>query len=305
MKLKIFSIAFIALTATITAFGKTPLPEPDFVLPVEYTSDKLSNDLTGDEYVTEKGACHNITKAEISVYLPETPIPDEGYPCVLIFPGGGYAFVNIRDAGIRAAEFYTSLGIAAVVVKYRLPNGHWMVPVLDGQQAIRMVRMNAEKWGINPSKTGITGSSAGGHLASMLAAHIADADDTSPHELDHYSSRPDFLILVKAVINESKGGTMSNIQGKNPSTETIKSCNALHYADSTSMPTFIAHCTDDPAAPVNGVIELYCKLKDAGVPVEMHIFNSGRHGLGYIDKKKPMDSWKGLVATWLTAMHVI
>lgn len=304
MKKKI-TILLSAAVASMTAAAGSGLPEPDFVLPIEYTSEISSNGITEKEYTSEKGICYNITEAEIMVFLPETPKPENGYPCIVIFPGGGYANIHIRDAGIRAAEFYTANGLAAVVVKYRLPNGHPSIPVTDGQQAVRMVRMNASRFGINPEMTGITGSSAGGHLAAMLAVHTLNADPDSPHELDHYSSRPDFLILVKAVINDRNTWTLKKILGPDPDEESIEFCNPANHIDSTAMPTFISHCTDDPAAPVDGALEFYDKLKASGVPAEIHIFRTGKHGMGYIDNGKPMDIWKDIAVEWMKNMKII
>lgn len=305
MKRKLALTTTFAVLASMYMSAGNTVPEPDFTLPLEYSGEKYSNGITEAEYTSEKGVCYNISSAEMMVYIPETEKPASGYPCILIFPGGGYSNLHIVDAGIRAAEFYNSIGVAAVVVKYRLPNGNRMVPVTDGQQAMKMVRKNAEAWGLDQTKIGLTGSSAGGHLASMLAVHYVQADPDAANELDRYSSRPDFVILVKAVINRSKGGTMRNIQGENPDEETIRWCNALNYINDALMPTFIAHCTDDPAAPVEGIVQYYSGLHKAGIPVEMHIFNTGRHGLGYIDRGKPMDSWKKTVTLWLEGLGII
>lgn len=279
-------------------------PLPNFVIPVRYSGEKQSNGITEPEYTSDKGICYNTSKAEIMVFMPNTPKPASGYPCILILPGGGYGNIHIRDAGVKAAQFYNSTGLAAVVVKYRLPEGNCMIPITDGQQAMRMVRQHAEDWGLDQNKIGLTGSSAGGHLASMIAVHTINADPDSGDELEHYTTRPDFLILVKAVIDSSNGSTMRNIQGENPSDETIKYCNALNYIDNSLMPTFIAHCSDDPAAPVNGVIKYYNGLRESGVPAEMHIFRTGRHGMGYIDRGKPMDFWKKSVVSWLKGMKI-
>lgn len=266
-----------------------------FILPVEYTCAPGDNGLRGPEEVRKNEVYANVTRAEMKVYLPKSETPTS---CVVIFPGGGYEGVWIGNVGVPGAEFFINNGIAAVVVKYRLPNGHIEVPVLDGQQAIKMVRMNAGKWNIDPEKIGICGSSAGGHLASMLAVHHSPADPSSKNELDHYTSRPDFVILLKAVIYESKGGTMSNSLGPDPSEEKQRYCNALNYVTPALAPTFIAHCYDDPAAPCPGMVEFFLALKKAGVPAEMHIYASGGHGISFWDKGKPMDEWMEALLRW-------
>lgn len=266
-----------------------------FFLPVEYTCDPGDNGLRGPEEVRKNLVYANVTNAEMKVYLPKSEKPSS---CVVIFPGGGYEGVWIGNVGVPGAEFFINHGIAAVVVKYRLPNGHIEVPVLDGQQAIKMVRMNASRWNIDPERIGICGSSAGGHLASMLAVHHSPADPSSPNELDYYTSRPDFVILLKAVIYESKGGTMSNSLGPDPSADKLKYCNALNYVSSDLAPTFIAHCYDDPAAPSPGIIEFFLALRKAGVPAEMHVYGSGGHGISFWNKGKPMDEWMETLLRW-------
>lgn len=266
-------------------------------LPVEYSGDPGSNGITEKEYMKEPGAAYNVQTAEITAYLPDVQHP---VPCIVIFPGGGYNFVSIGNIGTPGARFFTSHGIAAVVVKYRLPNGHRMIPITDGQQAIKMVRKNAEEWNIIPDQIGILGSSAGGHLASMLAVHCAEADSLSNHPLEHYSSRPDFVILVKAAIEESAGPTIRNIRGENPAKETILYCNALNFITDRHAPTFIAHCYDDPAAPCIGTVRYFMKLKELGVPAELHVYNSGQHGLGFKDKGRSMDAWMDAALKWIS-----
>ena len=266
-----------------------------FILPIEYTSDPGSNGLSGPEVLKRNETFGNVTRALMKVYLP---VSEEPTSCVIIFPGGGYDNVCVGNAGTQGARFFIEHGIAVAVVKYRLPNGHIDVPILDGQQAIKMVRKNAGKWNIKPDRIGICGSSAGGHLASMLAVHTSDADISSPAVLDHYSSRPDFVILLKAAINWSKGNTMRNSHGPNPTDETIFYCNALNHIEADHAPTFIAHCYDDPAAPCTGTVNYFLKLRNLNVPAEIHVYDEGRHGLGFWDRNRPMDEWMDALLEW-------
>lgn len=267
-----------------------------FSMPLEYVGDPGSNGIVLPEEKMDNGAYRNVTKAEMTVYLPESSRP---VPCILLFPGGGYDNVQVANAGTKAAEYLTAHGIAAVVVKYRQPNGHRMIPIMDGQQAIRMVRRSASEWNIIPDKIGICGSSAGGHLVSMLAVHTEPARPDSPRELEHYTSRPDFLILLKAAICWSKGNTMRNIHGPEPSEETVFYCNALNHITADHMPTFIAHCYDDPAAPSKYTVQYFLKLQELGIPAELHVYESGGHGIGWSPKNsRPMDSWKDALLKW-------
>ncbi|MEA4937899.1 MAG: alpha/beta hydrolase [Paludibacter sp.] len=266
------------------------------VLPLEYTGTPVSNGLSGAEKVSEDGGISNISVAEMTVLLPQSEKPTS---CVVMFPGGAYQFVNMIQAGFNGAEVLNKAGVAAVVVKYRLPNGNGMIPLEDGTQAIRMVRKMAKEWNIDPAKIGIYGSSAGGHLASMLSVHYQLADLSSPNEWDHYSSKPDFVILAKAVIESSAGATTKNFLGKNPSEEQVKFANSLNYITKDCAPTFIVHSTVDKAAPVQGAVKYYQKLIENGVPAEMHIFAQGGHGgIGFTGKHKPEDEWVNLLLRW-------
>jgi len=207
------------------------------VLPLEYTGTPVPNGMSGAEKILENGGISNISVAEMTVLLPKAEKPTS---CVVMYPGGAYRFVNIIQAGFAGAEIFNKAGIAVVVVKYRLPNGNGMVPMEDGTQAIRMVRKMAKEWNINPDKIGIYGSSAGGHLASMLSVHYKLADPSSPNEWDHYSSKPDFVILVKAVIESSAGATTKIFLGMNPSEEKVKFANSLNYITKECAPTFLS-----------------------------------------------------------------
>lgn len=266
------------------------------VVPLEYTGTPVPNGMSGAEKVSENGGISNISVAEMTVLLPQSEKPTS---CVVMFPGGAYQYVNIIQAGFNGAEIFNKAGVAAVVVKYRLPNGNGMVAMEDGTQAIRMVRKMAKEWNIDPAKIGIYGSSAGGHLASMLSVHYKLADTSSPNEWDHYSSKPDFVILVKAVIESSAGATTKNFLGKNPSEEQVKFANSLNYINKECAPTFLVHSTVDNAAPVQGAVKYYQKLIDNGVPAEMHIFAEGGHGgIGFTGKHKPEDEWVNLLLRW-------
>ena len=266
------------------------------VMPLEYTGTPVPNGLSGAEKVSEDGGISNISVAEMTVLLPQSEKPTS---CVVMFPGGAYQFVNMIQAGFNGAEVFNKAGIAAVVVKYRLPNGNGMVALEDGTQAIRMVRKMAKEWNIDPAKIGIYGSSAGGHLASMLSVHYKLADPSSPNEWDHYSSKPDFVILAKAVVESSAGATTKNFLGKTPSEEQVKFANSLNYITKECAPTFIVHSTVDKAAPVLGAVKYYQKLIENGVPAEMHIFAEGGHGgIGFTGKHKPEDEWVNLLLRW-------
>lgn len=289
--LKIILVGILLFVQTLSAQQVKKI-----VLPLSYGETPIPNGLSGEEKVSKNGAIYNISTAEMTVLLPKSEKPTS---CVIMFPGGGYQFVNIIQAGFDGAEIFNKAGIAAVVVKYRLPNGNGMVPLEDGIQAIRMIRKMAKEWNIAPNKIGIYGSSAGGHLASMLSVHYKTADPESKNEWEHYNSRPDFVILVKAVIESSPGQTIENFVGENPSEEELLYANSLNYITKDCAPTFIVHSTIDKAAPVKGAVDYYLKLLENGIPAEMHIFTDGAHGdIGFTGKHNPEDEWVNLLLRW-------
>jgi len=288
------SLIFLLLLLFIPAINAQQVKK--IVLPLVYAGTPAPNGLSGAEKISESGAISNISVAEMTVLLPESEMPTS---CVVMFPGGAYQFVNMVQAGFNGAEVFNKAGIAAVVVKYRLPNGNGMVALEDGTQAIRMVRKMAKEWNIDPAKIGIYGSSAGGHLASMLSVHYKLPDPASTNEWDHYSSKPDFVILVKAVIESSAGATKKNFVGKNPTEDQLMFANSLNYITKDCAPTFIVHSTVDNAAPVEGAVKYYLKLIENGVPAEIHVFAEGGHGgIGFTGKHKPEDEWVNLLLRW-------
>ena len=141
--------------------------------------------LTAQEYLEiSLGGSIDGSGVQIRVYLPENP----NGGAVIVCPGGGYRYLEMDKEGYAYAPWFNERGIACIVLKYRLPDGKSGIPLIDAEQAIRLVRDYAKEWNINPGKVGIMGSSAGGHVASTLATHFA-AD-----------TRPDFQILLYPVI---------------------------------------------------------------------------------------------------------
>jgi acetyl esterase/lipase len=215
---------------------------------------------------------------------------------VIICPGGGYARLAYDWEGTDIAKLLNAHGIAAFVLKYRLPDSLSssapdQTPLVDAQQAIRLVRAGAEKWNINPAKVGIMGFSAGGHLASTLSTHFDQ------------STRPDFSILIYPVITMDKlnahTGSRKNLLGDHPSEELInKYSNELQITAQTP-PTFILHATDDTTVPVENSLLYYKSLKNNKVPVALHIFPTGGHGFGLALGKGALEKWPNLLIDWM------
>ena len=219
---------------------------------------------------------------------------------VIIVPGGGYSVVVYNGEGISTAKALAEKGIAAFVLKYRLPNDAIMVdkkigPLQDAQQAIKLVRDNAEKWGLDKNKIGIMGFSAGGHLASTAATHFEKAYIENK---ENTSLRPDFQILVYPVISMTSAlthsGSRDNLLGKIPTNEEVDLfSNELQVKANTPI-AYITHTADDTTVDVDNSIQYFEKLKHNKVDVEMHIYPKGGHGFIF---KHP--SWMNPLLDWL------
>jgi acetyl esterase/lipase len=249
----------------------------------------------------------NVSEAEIYIYLPEKEINTGA--AVVICPGGGYWIEAMDHEGYDMAKWLKSKGIAGIVLKYRLPYGHHEIPSCDARQTIRIVRMNAKEWGIDPNKIGIAGSSAGGHLASTVGTVFDKGNKDSSNLLEQVSCRPDFMLLLYPVIsfNESVGhmGSRKNLIGEGNDWKLAKQySNELNVTKETP-PTFLVLADDDKTVIPRNSVDFYLALKENNVPAEMHIFQEGGHGFGMTKKNLPVDQWPELFFSWLKAMKFV
>jgi acetyl esterase/lipase len=226
---------------------------------------------------------------------------------VLVFPGGGYHHLAMTYEGTEVAQWLNGLGIPAFVLRYRLGmTYHHPIELGDAQRAIRYVRAHATEYRIDPHKIGVWGFSAGGHLASSTGTHFDAGKAGSADPIDRESSRPDFMILAYPVITMrdpyAHKGSRTNLLGENPTQAQIDlMSNELHVTKDTP-PTFIFQTTDDPVVPVQNSVEFYLALKKEGVPVEMHLYEHGKHGLGLAKNDPEVSTWPTLLSNWLK-MH--
>lgn len=278
----------------------------DFKLKVWPNGAPDSNGITLPEEIFDGKRVRNVTEAEIYVYLPKMGV-NKG-AAMVICPGGGYGMEAMDHEGYDIAEWLALQGVAGIVLKYRLPNGHDQIPLADAQRAIRIVRQKAAEWGINPGKVGIAGSSAGGHLASTAGTKFDLGKPESTDPIDKYSCRPDFMLLLYPVItfDEQFGhmGSRTNLIGTGNKWELVeKYSNELHVTAQTP-PTFLILSDDDTAVPPRNSIEFYMALKKFNIPAEMHIFRDGGHGFGMNKINKPVDQWPNLFAQWMKAQGI-
>ncbi|HCE55815.1 MAG TPA: alpha/beta hydrolase [Lutibacter sp.] len=283
----------------------------DEIIPV--WSDTIPGALTKNGYqeiaLYKDGIAYNISKVTtptLSVFLPDNDKINSS--AVIICPGGGYAYLSIDKEGFKIARWLNSLGIAAFVLKYRLPSDEIMVdktigPLQDAQEAVRVVRRNANKWKIDLNKIGIIGFSAGGHLAATLSTHYLDILYTT---YDTISARPNFAMLIYPVIsmkNEiSHQGSRDNLLGKTPSDLLIKKFSMNEQVKSLAPVTFMVHAYDDASVSVENSIKYYQALIKHKVPAELHLYEKGGHGFG-LGVKETSQYWTNQAENWLRSRH--
>jgi len=232
-----------------------------------------------------------------------TPAEPNG-TAVVVCPGGGYGGLAMDHEGKQIAEWLIQRGITAFVLKYRLaPHYHEPAPMLDAQRALRTVRANAEEYGIKADRIGIWGFSAGGHLASTAGTHFDDGKSDSEDAIEKASCRPDFLILSYPVITMDEKvthmGSRNNLIGKTPDAAKVEFYSNEKQVTAKTPPTFIFHTSADTAVIPENAILFYSACRKNKVPVELHIYENGPHGVGLAQKDPVLSSWPGRLEAWL------
>jgi acetyl esterase/lipase len=226
---------------------------------------------------------------------------------VIVAPGGSYIGLASNLEGRQVADWFTSRGVTAFVLKYRLGAKYlYPLPLEDAERAVRLVRSSATSYGFLPDRIGFIGFSAGGHLAAatgtLFDAGKADAGDP----VERLSSRPDFLILGYPWLNAMQPSGhyityCSMIKTIPPETcklDEQKYTPSLHVTPQTPT-TFIYSTTDDRTVPISASVDFYNALIAAGVPAELHIFRHGEHGSGMGAGSAALDQWPVLLEQWL------
>lgn len=259
--------------------------------------------------ITEKTRISLVKEPTLEVFLPTKQ--NATGKAVIICPGGGYRVLCYDWEGTDIAKWFNSKGIAAFVLKSRLPLSKSLIvpheaPLQDAQRAIRWVRHHAEEFNVNSNQIGVMGFSAGGHLASTLGVQFDTPNNFKTQPMDTISARPDFTILIYPVVtmkdDYTHKGSQNNLLGKHASEALkIKYSNELHVTENTS-PTFMVHSGDDNAVPVDNSLQLYKALNDRGVNAEMHIYPYGGHGFGLALGSGPLETWPDRLYDWLQSL---
>lgn len=221
--------------------------------------------------------------------------------CVIICPGGGYAR-RADHEGEPIARWLNSLGIAAFVLHYRVAPYRHPVQLGDCRRAIRWVRSHAEEYGIDPDKIGILGFSAGGHAAAMAGVHHEPGDPGAADPIERVGSRPNALVLCYPVISFVQSyhqGSMNNLLGPEPSQELRELMSGELAVNSETPPTFLWHTANDGAVPVENSLMFAASLSRHKVPFDLHVYESGRHGLGLAEAHPEAYAWTLECANWL------
>ena len=245
----------------------------------------------------------NVAMAELRVFRPDKP----NGRSLLSIPGGAYRFVSIANEGVDVADAMTAKGYTVFVLVYRLPGEGWSqredVPLQDAQRAVRLLRAQSAKYGLDPAKLYAVGFSAGGHLGATLATGFAEPVYAPVDAADTFSARPDGVGLIYPVISHVPGighaESSRLLLGENPSARLVAKRSPAQHVSAETPPVFLMHAIDDPAVPVENSLLIIDALRTAGRPVEAHLFEEGGHGFGLGASDMPVSNWIELFAGWI------
>jgi acetyl esterase/lipase len=227
---------------------------------------------------------------------------------LVVCPGGGYGGLADHE-GTDYARWLNSQGISAFVLRYRLGSKGYRHPVMLGDvaRAIRLVRHDAERFAVDPARVGVIGSSAGGHLALTACLKGDDGAAEAVDPVDRQPSRPALGVLCYPVVSmlpeKTHGGSRKNLLGDAPSEDLARELSGELAAHDQTPPLFIWHTWEDAAVKLEPILELCLRLKSLGRPYELHVYETGRHGLGLgvrpYDGTKPLHPWTLECRRWL------
>jgi acetyl esterase/lipase len=227
---------------------------------------------------------------------------------IVVCPGGGYGGLAMDHEGYQIADWLNQRGITAWILRYRLgPHGyHHPIQRGDVLRAMRVVRHEAPSVGVDPDRIGIWGFSAGGHLASTAATHFDAGDPKAADPIDRLSSRPDFAVLCYPVITLEEPlthiGSRNNLLGKDRAEDRdlIALLSNERRVTGETPPTFIFHTVEDQAVPVENALKFFSALRAHGVnSSELHVYQTGRHGVGLAHSDPVLNSWPDRLFDWL------
>lgn len=237
--------------------------------------------------------------SELQVFLP--PKEKANGTAIVLCPGGGYIRHVTDREGYPIATWLNEHGIATIILEYRLPKQRHQVPLLDAQRAIRLTRVNAGAWNVDPKRIGILGFSAGGHVASTAATHFDRGNASASDPVERESCRPDFAWLVYPVVTmgeHTHTGSKAELLGPDPKPELVRLYSNELQVNAETPPTFLAHAVDDKPVPPENSRQFVAAMKANHIPVELLELPSGGHGFNGC--KGPLwEQWKAAALKWL------
>ncbi|HEX7583643.1 MAG TPA: alpha/beta hydrolase [Prolixibacteraceae bacterium] len=303
--IKAFAL-FVFVAMNFLSYGQ------DYVLPL-YQGEIPNSKNTGQTEKIEKKdiiLISNVQNPDIAVYLPSKRFATG--QAVVICPGGGYWVLAYDLEGTDIAKYLNSIGVAGIVLKYRLPtSGNSVVPhkvpLMDARRAMRLVRSNSKAWSIDSTKIGIMGFSAGGHLASTLGTHFDYGNKNSADVIEQKSCRPDFMILMYPVISftdpSMHTGSREALLGKDPDQSLVRYYSSELQVQDDTPPAFLAQADNDTGVPVENSILMYEALRKKKIPAELHILSEGEHGFGLGINNEHVASWTNSLRLWLNWLN--
>lgn len=242
-------------------------------------------------------------KPQLDIYLAEGH-QSEAKPAVVVCAGGGYR-KRAAHEGEPVAQWLNTIGISAFVVRYRYAPYKYPIPQEDAKRAIRYVRHNAERFGVNPDRIGILGFSAGGHLAAAVGTEAETESSSAIDPIDRESARPNALILCYPVISFGTyrhQGSVDSLLGENADPSLIEALSAELRVSETTPPTFLWHTANDQGVKAENSLLFAQALSKYQVPYELHIFSDGPHGVGLAKDRPYLAMWTELCRNWFAEM---
>jgi acetyl esterase/lipase len=316
MKPLIFALCVVSALGSLSAQKPVWQPSPGHTqIPIWPGAAPDPQPVAGPESVKVS----NVTRPTMTVYSPEGKNTGTA---VVVFPGGGYQMLAIHLEGTEVCDWLTSRGITCVLLKYRVTNvgpypksGPYPespMALEDAQRTMGLVRLHAAQWHIDPHKIGVLGFSAGGHLVAAISNHFEHRLYPAVDAADKESCRPDFAVAIypghlslSAAEWDAKQGTKKFVLHYPANADRELALNPDLHVTRQTPPTFLLQAEDDHVDNVDDSLAYYIALKNAGVPVEMHLYAQGRHAFGLRHTRLPITDWPKLVNTWLGTIGMI
>jgi acetyl esterase/lipase len=252
----------------------------------------------------DRETADNVSAVHTPTLTPFPAPPDKACgAAIIVCPGGGYSLLSWIKEGTEVAQWLNSLGVSVFILRYRAVEYGHPAPVRDVTRAVRMVRAKAGEFGVKSDRIGVLGFSAGGHLASCAATMWDDPITRTGAALDAVSARPDFALLIYPVITMKdpfvNRGSRRSLLGESPSPEMIEALSTETRVNAQTPPVFLINTQEDKAVPVENSLAFYQALRRAGVPAEMHLYQSGPHGFGLRPGHAAAMEWPKAAEVWM------